>query len=220
MVGATVLCKCGGTWCHDVSGESVMPQQISRRNLLLLLVGLDSDSIGLGGITRLQKLLFLLEEEEGLKPTEGTYRFEAYKAGPYSPKLYDDLEFLENLGLLEGEVTSEASEAEHEEVDLLSFGHLMGREVDESPEGDFDGAAAADAYEVRRFRVTDEGRKRIEQLLKSNDVQLVAKKIRRIKSKYGKYSLKDLLYHVYTKYPEMTTASEIRNEVLRRGSRR
>ena len=47
-----------------------MPQQISRRNLLLLLVGLDSDSAGLGGITRLQKLLFLLEEEEGLRSTE------------------------------------------------------------------------------------------------------------------------------------------------------
>ena len=197
-----------------------MPQQISRRNLLLLLVGLDSDSAGLGGITRLQKLLFLLEEEEGLRSTEGGYEFKAYKAGPYSQKLYDDLEFLENLGLLKGEVTSEASEAEAEEVYILSFDHLMGREVEKSPEGDVDGSASADTYEVRRFRLTEEGRDRIEQLLQSNEVLPVANKIRRIKSKYGKYSLKDLLYHVYTKYPAMTTASEIRDEVLRRGSRR
>ena len=93
-----------------------MQQHISRRNLLLLLVGLDSDPSGLGGITRLQKLLFLLEEEEHLKPTEGGYEFQAFKAGSYSPELYDDLEFLENLGLLKGEVTSEASEPEAEEA--------------------------------------------------------------------------------------------------------
>ena len=172
-----------------------------------------------GGITRLQKLLFLLEQEEGLSPIEGGYEFEAYKAGPYSPKLYDDLEFLENLGLLEGEVTSEASEAEAEEVDVLSFDHLMGRE-ERSPEGDVEGAASADTYEARRFRLTVKGRERMEQLLQSDEILPVEKKIRRIKSKYGKYSLKDLLYHVYTTYPEMTTASEIRDEVLRRGSRR
>ena len=197
-----------------------MPQQISRRNLILLLVELDSESAGLGGITRLQKLLFLLEEEEGLRPAVGGYEFEAYKAGPYSPKLYDDLEFLENLGLLKGEVTSEASEAEAAEVDRLSFDHLMGRDVERSPEGDFDGAGAADTYEERRFQLTDKGRHRIELLLQSGGFLPVAKKIRRIKSKYGKYSLKDLLYHVYTKYPTMTTESEIRDDVLRRGSRR
>lgn len=197
-----------------------MLQKISRRNLLLLLIELDSHSVGLGGITRLQKLLFLLGEEEGLKPTDVGFEFEAYKAGPYSPELYDDLEFLENLGLLEGEVTSEASEPEAEEVDRLSFDHLMGRDVEKSSDGDFDGASAADAYEERRFQLTEEGRNRINQLLKSGEMVPVANKIRRIKSKYGKYSLKDLLYYVYTKYPEMTTESEIREEVLRRGPRR
>ena len=132
-----------------------MPQNISRRNLLLLLIGLDSDPSGLGGVTRLQKLLFLLGEEEGLRPTAGGYDFEPYKAGPYSPKLYDDLEFLENLGIIKGEVTSEASEPEAAEVDRLSFDHLIGRDFETSPEGDVDGAAAADTYEERRFRLTD-----------------------------------------------------------------
>jgi uncharacterized protein YwgA len=84
-----------------------MQQQIGRRNLLLLLVGTDPG--GVGGITRLQKLLFLLEREEGLEPTERGFEFEAYKAGPYSPQLYDDLEFLENLGYLVSYVTAEAS---------------------------------------------------------------------------------------------------------------
>ena len=197
-----------------------MPQDVSRRNILLMLVGLDAESSGMGGITRLQKLLFLLEEEEGLKLTDGGYHFDAYKAGPYSPQLYDDLEFLENLGLIEGKVTSEASEPEAAEVDRLSFDHLMGRDVEKSLDGDVDGAASADTYEERRFRLTKRGRTRIEELLKSNTVVPVANRIRRVKSKYGKYSLNDLLYHVYTKYPEMTTESEIRDSVLRRGSRR
>ncbi len=197
-----------------------MSNNITTRNLLLLLVGLDSNPSGLGGITRLQKLLFLLEKEGDLIPTTGGYDFEPYKAGPYSPKLYDDLEFLENLGLLKAQVTSATSEAETEEVDRLSFDHLMGRDAEQSTEGDVDGAATADTYEERRFHLTDQGRKRIEQLLASDDFALVAKKIRRIKSKYGKYSLKDLLYYVYTRYPAMTTESEIRDAVLRRGSRR
>lgn len=197
-----------------------MPENISSRNLLLLLVGLDSDTAGLGGITRLQKLLFLLQKEEGFTPTAAGYEFEPYKAGPYSPKLYDDLEFLENLGLLKGEVTSEASHAEFEEVDRLSFDHLMGRDVEKSTDGEVDGAATADTYEERRFRLTDKGRQQIERLLESGDLLPVANKIRRIKSKYGKYSLNDLLYHVYTRYPSMTTESEIRDQVLRRGSRR
>ena len=197
-----------------------MLQNISRRNLVLLLVGIDSDSVGLGGMTRLQKLLFLLGEEEGLRPIDDGYEFEPYKAGPYSPALYDDLEFLENLGLLEGEVTSEASGPEAAEVDYLSFDHLMGRDSEMSSEGEFDGAVAADAYEERRFRLTDKGENQIKQLLESGEMVPVENKIRRIKSKYGKYSLKDLLYYVYTKYPQMTTESEIREEVLRRGSRR
>lgn len=192
-------------------------QSISRRDLLLLLLGLDAGPEGLGGITRLQKFLFLLDREEGLKLTERGFEFEPYRAGPYSPQLYDDLEFLENLGLLESEITSEASEPEVAEVDRLSFDHLMGSETEP---GDVDGPASADSYEERRFKVSDEGRRHVEELLKSVENTPVVDKIRRVKSRYGRYSLGDLLYHVYTKYPDMTTESEIRDQVLRRGQRR
>lgn len=192
-------------------------QSISRRDLLLLLLGVDTAPEGLGGITRLQKLLFLLEREEGLKPTDRGFEFEPYRAGPYSPKLYDDLEFLENLGMLESTVTSGATDAEFEEVDRLSFEHLMGSETEP---GDVDGPQSSDSYEERRFKLSEGGRKRIEEMLKSGQASPVIDKIRRIKSKYGRYSLSDLLYYVYTKYPEMTTESEIRDQVLKRGQRR
>src|ERR1035441_3398333 len=117
---------------------------IGRRDLLLLLIGLSDPSGkgGLGGITRIQKLLYLLESEESIQPSGDGFQFEAYKAGPYSPKIYDDLEFLENLDYVrrspvapagrgdtsspdptfeqfeEGASEIEATDAEKSEVDL------------------------------------------------------------------------------------------------------
>jgi hypothetical protein len=193
-----------------------MPE-IDRRNLVLLLVGINPGGEigeGIGGITRLQKLLYLLEQEERLTPTEKGFEFTAYKAGPYSSKLYDDLEFLENLGLLESEVAGEATSPEAAEVDLLNFDELMDDGADASPAG-VDGLAA-DAYEERRFRISKEGIKRIQSLVDSGQYKPVIDGVRRIKRKYGDYSLSDLLYYVYDKYPDMTVESEIKDKVLRK----
>jgi hypothetical protein len=193
-----------------------MPE-IDRRNVVLLLVGINPGGEigeGIGGITRLQKLLYLLEQEEHLTPTEGGFEFTAYKAGPYSSKLYDDLEFLENLGLLESEVAGEATSPEAAELDLLNFDELMDDGADASPAG-VDGLAA-DAYEERRFRISKEGIKRIQTLIDSGRYKPVIDGVRKIKRKYGNYSLSDLLYYVYDKYPDMTVESEIKDKVLRK----
>lgn len=197
-----------------LKGEQM--SHISRRHLVLMLIGLDEDgSIGdsVGGITRLQKLLYLLEKEGHLTPSGDGFDFSAYKAGPYSSKLYDDLEFLENLDFLESEVEAETTDAETAEVDLLDFDELMGTDDDEGP-------ASADAYEERRFQVTEKGMGHIESMLSSGDYEPIAEGIRKIKSKYGHHSLNDLLYHVYTKYPDMTTESEIKDKVLSRRPRK
>ncbi len=200
-----------------------MPQ-ISSRDLLLLLLGTGNDgkaSDGLGGITRLQKLLFLLEKEEQISPSGDAFHFAAYKAGPYSSKLYDDLEFLENLGYLESEVTAEATAPEAAEVDKLNFDDLMdgdGAEGD-SETDDERTMKAADAFAERRFRLTQEGKAKTERLLNDGQLQPVIEGVRRIKSKFGSHSLSDLLYYVYTKYPEMTVESEIKDQVLRRARR-
>jgi hypothetical protein len=110
---------------------------IGAREMLLLLIGLDEtpSASGLGGLTRIQKLLYLLETEEKIRPSGDGFKFEAYKAGPYSPRIYDDLEFLENLNFIKrtkpsgqgiaDELTTEelttsamASDPEKAEVDL------------------------------------------------------------------------------------------------------
>jgi hypothetical protein len=192
---------------------------ITRRDLVLLLLGISPTgelSEGIGGITRLQKLLFLLEREQDLVPLECGFDFAAYKAGPYSSRLYDDLEFLENLGLIESQIAAEATTAEAAEVDLLNFDELMGDSADVSGATPADGLGAADAYEERRFQITEEGRKHITSLIESGTYKPVIDGVRRIKSKYGNYSLSDLLCYVYKKYPEMTVESEIKEKVLRK----
>jgi uncharacterized protein YwgA len=98
---------------------------ISTRDLELLLLGVGAKpnrlTSGISGITRLQKFLYLLQEEGHVSPNGDGFEFEPYKAGPYSAKLYDDLEFLENLGLVQSDITAEATAPEAAEIDMLSF---------------------------------------------------------------------------------------------------
>lgn len=188
---------------------------LGRRDLLLFLVGIGAEegrSESLGGITRLQKLVFLLEKEERIVPTGDGFEFVPYDAGPYSSRLYDDLQFLENLGFLGSEITSESTEEECPEIDALNdeimlpdFGALVGDDP-KSPE----------MYEERRFYVTQKGRTRIDMLLATGEYHPFELAIQKVKGQYGKLSLTDLLYYVYTNYPEMTSESKIREKVLGR----
>jgi len=195
---------------------------IGARDLLLLLIGLDdAPDAGLGGITRIQKLVYLLETEENIRPAGDVFKFEPYKAGPYSPRIYDDLEFLENLGFItrsgtdeDSRDSAEASEPEKAEVDL-TFDELMGPE-DVLSAGSEEISPTADSYEEARFRLTAKGKEAMERLLKEHGYMPFVDGIRKAKSRFLKYSLNDLLYYVYTRHPEMTTESEIKEKVLRR----
>jgi uncharacterized protein YwgA len=180
--------------------------EIRRRELLLMLIGLeggDTFSGSISGMTRLQKFLFLLENEEGLRPTGDGFQFEPYKAGPYSSKLYDDLELLENLDLIRSEAIAESTPSEAVDINRLNFEDLL--------EG---GSRAADSFEERRFALTEKGRARAKEFSKKGESEPFVGAIRKIKSKYSHYSLRDLLKYVYTRYPDWTTESEIIDEIL------
>jgi len=191
---------------------------ISKRNILLLMLGIGKDQTdidnGINGITRLQKFLFLLENEDYIEKVDEGYQFEAYKAGPYSPTLYDDLEFLENLGLIKAETSGVATEEEEADMDF-TFEELMDDE-----ELTDDEIKTPDVYDEKRFRITEDGAVKVKAILGKEEFAPVVDGIRKIKSKFGHYSLDDLLYYVYTKYPDMTTESEIKDHVLRKGRRR
>lgn len=195
-------------------GATVVQKSIGRRDLLLLLLGIKGQTAttdGLGGITRLQKLLFLLEQESHVTPIGEGFNFEAYKAGPYSSKLYDDLEFLENLNLIERRAAAEGTEEEAAEIDF-TFESLIEPET----ESDDPSGPAPDAYEEYSLSLTPSGLSKVRQMLDDQSYARAVDAVREIKNRYGQYSLKDLLYYVYNKYPEMTTESEIKEKVLRR----
>jgi DNA-binding PadR family transcriptional regulator len=151
------------------------------------------------GTTRLQKLLFLVEREGGVTVTQGPgFDFTPYKFGPVSKEIYDDLTKLENLEYISSEPVAEPSNVERDEFGL-SFEGLMGDEE------------STDPFEEKRYKITPKGR---EWLTKRGLSTIEIEKIRKVKGKYGSLSLSDLLHHVYSRYPDMTTASEIKERVL------
>ena len=189
----------------------------SRLNLLLLTLGVDETGKLLNefkGITRLQKLIFLYEREEMPKSQREVYTFRPYKAGPFSKELYADIEFLENLGLVESVDVSTALPEEFiedeffaeetDEFDGITFETLMGGVQNSSPRN----------YDGRCFRLTEKGRAEVQRLLGDPTIDICMDGIKKIKSKYSYLSLTDLLYYVYTKYPESATESEIKEQVL------
>ena len=182
-------------------------QDLTRGQMLMMLLaapgvrGKEGEAVQ--GTTRLQKLLFLMEHEAKLKPTRGSdFDFTAWKFGLVSKELYDDLEKLENLGLLESEPVSEPSKTELDEYGI-SFDDLMGEEESQS----------RDSFEEKKYRLSEQGLSWV----RAHRLDTESfNKIRKIKEKYGALSLQDLLHYVYTKFPRMTTASEIKGKVLRR----
>ena len=176
-----------------------------KRLLLMLYVGDDDVPTAVEGITRLQKYMFMAEQPElpdaDAPDSDG---FQAYKFGPYSSGLYEDLEFLENLGLLTSAPVAGAStdaDAWAAEETELSLDYLLGDDDEE--------AAKAEVQETR-FQLTDEGRKLVEDKILHDSPDEVVEQIHRIKSKFASYSLRDLRRYVYTNYEQWTTASEIK----------
>ena len=131
------------------------------------MIGLGKDGLAgeLGGITRLQKLLYLLDVEENILLSGCGFEFKPYKAGPYSSKLYDALEFLENLGFIESEVVGEST---IEEIDDMNFEDLISSD-DDSP-------VFSDAYVEKCFRLTQKGKDKIENLVNSQQYEPFIKK--------------------------------------------
>ena len=141
-----------------------------------------------------------------MNPTSGKgFEFTAWKFGPVSKELYDDLEKLENLGLLQSQPVAMSSDTERDEFEL-SFDDLMGDEESQS----------TDNLEEKQYSLTPQGLQWVQARVDPVRDKNALEKVRRIKTKYGALSLQDLLHYVYTKYPAMTSASEIKDKVLKR----
>jgi uncharacterized protein len=152
----------------------------------------------LEGVTRLEKLIFLLERETPVRDwmTESG-DFRSWRFGPFSSKVYEAADTLAAAGL----IRDSANKATSAEDRWESLNALMD-------------AQELDPYTTRTFELTERGQQYYRALLKElppEAPQVLAK----FKSKFARLPLRQLVRYVYQRYPQYTDKSEIKDEILR-----
>lgn len=173
-------------------------KKLDRKDILLFVLyapglsGRNAESIR--GTTRITKLLFLIGRLYAIdKEVKSYYSFEAYKIGPFTEEVYNDLDFLQSVGLIEiksQDLVDESEAMETQEIpeDLRSY---VG--VD---------AVSSDSYAQFEYRLTKQGLRIVKQRYAqiSSSMRNV---IENIKGRFGSVPLTVLLRYVYRKFPEM-----------------
>ncbi len=148
----------------------------------------------INGITRLEKLLFLINKECLHETAIGEpFEFIAYHYGPYSREIYEAVELLEEADLLQEKRVFTDSDLDRAEELLYSD---MTTEL---------------SYE-RQFILTSEGKIVAEHL--AGSCPQLQKRIENIKDLYAGLTLQDLIFHVYSHYPDYTERSVIRDKIM------
>lgn len=199
--------------CARAAGEDACARvmittvKIDHTDLVLLLLGAPSSDLAqrgrINGITRLEKLAFLLEEESDFHrraetPTERLH-FKPYHYGPYTKEIYDAVSFLVSIGLIQERRVDAASGLEvGEEYEGLDWADLGA------------GGAADQPYVERRLKLTHTGEK-VATILAQRVGPDAVKVISELKDRFGTMPLSQLLRYVYAARPDMAAASKIKD---------
>ena len=171
-------------------------------DVLLLILEANQRLLGrsrLSGITRLEKLIFLLEKEGGAGEIKEKFEFSPHNFGPFSAEVYNAKDFLRGIGLINEE--SQPLASYYAGAAEMAIQNLTDDAEEELP-------SEAVAHE-KVFELTDLGRKAASNLrsdLQKHWPQLV-QGIDRVVSKYGDLPLNQIIRYVYQRYPETTTKS-------------
>lgn len=155
------------------------------------------------GITRLDKLMYLLSKSpEFASIINKGYRFEADNFGPFAPELFDDIEALKQEDIVT--VVSERKTVDKiETIDEESVEKVIDKE----------NVISWKSYPVEKYELTDSG-KRVGSLLYNSLTTKQKEELKWIKSVFGEMNLNRLLHYVYSKYPELTGKSIIKERIL------
>jgi len=192
-------------YAMQTEGENAMNPDVKlaaetlvKSDIILLLLAaptrVRSATNALPGITRLEKLVFLAEQETELPKLipEGGFSFQAYNYGPYSREIYQAVELLEEAGLLTEERVSVSNALDEMEEISIVLDEQEGVE--------------------RRFHLTEDGKTVARFLLAQH--QKVSDLLTGIKDRYAAMPLRQLIRYVYTRYPKYAEQSLIRDQVL------
>lgn len=181
---------------------------IKNKTELLIALLYANNQQSIEGITRLEKILFLLKKEAGFLATtteDKNFNFVPFKMGPWSQEVYDELDFLDSLDLL-----NRSKSRKHQEEDLIHNDELFDSMILDKYQKD-----ELEYYNnsTEKFQLSEKGQniaKKLWTKLKDDEKN----KIQTLKSKYNKMNLKQFLRYVYAKYPQYASKSEIK-EYLR-----
>ena len=187
---------------RDLGLDQAAAKRPSLMELMVLLLH-SSNARGedvVRGITRLQKLLFVVEQK--LSPSTDFY---AFNYGPFDEEVNKSAEALRLAGFVEGGHTVG--------TEPLSFAAMMAVVAEKA------GPAGPVDHEPRKdFALTAVGHERAERLRKSSlAYERLASYVDAIRQEYDK---DDLVERVYAEYPQFTEKSLIREKVARRAARR
>lgn len=183
---------------HVMAGGSRV-RVIETDDMIVLLLGAPGGSEAPGhldGVTRLEKLVFLLEHETPARTwaTE-VADFRSHRFGPFSAKIYQAVDSLWAYELLKDSArVSDNTEDRWEAV------NVVGNELD--------------PYTTRTFELTERGFRYYAALIAElpDDAEAI---LTRFKERFANLPLRQLVRYVYERYPEFTDKSEIRDQVLR-----
>lgn len=163
---------------------------------IVLILGAHPES-KLRGITRLEKLLFLLEKETnvGSRMTEDP-EFEAYNFGPFSKKVYQAIDTLVAAGLVSDSARlSSTVDDSREEIEYIG------------------GGSALTPYSTRDFSLTPLGREYFRALGREYPEWVLADAAS-TRDRFEAWPLRQLVTYVYRQYPDYAENSLIRQEIL------
>jgi uncharacterized protein len=183
---------------------------LDHADLMLLMLGAPTDDPEqdgrCAGITRLEKLVYLVEEDSDFRRVArepaAELHFKPYHYGPYTREIYDALDLLIGIGLVnEHRVATGTSldvAEELDELDPLDLG-VLGPDT-ETP------------YVERTLELSNKGRYVANVLAERVGGDAVAE-ISGVKDRYGRMPLRQLLRHVYREHSDMTTRSRIKDKL-------
>jgi uncharacterized protein YwgA len=160
------------------------------------------------GRTRLVKMVFLFDKElrrtfnlDKVVPESVIPEFEPYHYGPFSAQVYTDAEFLVEMGFV--------SVRDTEEVDVLP------EELDEYEHWQAGGTDQTDEPTIEEvFALTQLGG----EFVSEGEAGVLSAEqwaaLDRFKAVCTATPLRTFLRYIYTKYPDYTTRSKIREQVL------
>jgi hypothetical protein len=184
--------------------NSMLPYQtdIDREDVLLLMFDAYNrvfGKSGFNGITRLEKLIFLLGSEGGAGFVADKFAFRPYKFGPYSKGVYEAAEFLRGIDLVDVQLKPYYSYFMAMEQDR--FNEEIGSDEEEVP-------APMSGHE-KVFMLTEQGKIVAEKLrtIWGQEHPDILKGIDEVVQKYGSLPLNQIIRYVYRRYPEMAKES-------------